>query len=94
MQIELTIKNGEVRKSTFKWNVTNLKGEMTVKLQEKWARLLTNVTFFYKLMHITRYYRQFSKQRAKEHKREELNARANLEISMASLHEDIFNEEK
>lgn len=42
-------------------------------------------------MHVTRFYRQYSKQKAKENKREELNARANLEIATASLHDDIYN---
>lgn len=50
--------------------------------------------FFCKPRHISRYYRQYSKQIAKEHKREELYARANLEITMAWLHDDTYNEEK
>lgn len=65
IQIELNIGNGEVRKSAFKWNIAHLKSEMTVKLQEKWVSLPTDATFFSKMRHTTRYYRQFSNQMAK-----------------------------
>lgn len=39
-----------------------------------------------------RFYRQFSKQKANEHKKEELNARASLEVATSQLHDDIYNE--
>lgn len=94
VQIKVHIGNHEVRKSAFKWNVAHLKGEMTAKLREIWERLSRDATFFSKLRHVTRYYIQFSKQKAKEHKREELYARANLESATARLHEDIYNEDK
>lgn len=61
------------------------------KLKEKLDNLPTKALFFHKLRHMTRLYRQFSKHKAEEHKREELNARANLEIATARLHEDIYN---
>lgn len=90
-QLELHIGSKETRESTFKWNVAHLKGEMTTKLRELWESLPGDATFFPKLRHITIYYRQLSKQMAKEHKREELYARANLETAMARLHENIYN---
>lgn len=64
------------------------------KLREMWEKLPIDAPFFSKLRHITKYYRQFSKQRAKEYKKEELYARANLETTIARLHEDIYNEDK
>ena len=67
---------------------------MITKLRELWERLLGDATFFSKLRHITRYYRQFSKQMAKEYKREELYARADLETAMARLHKDIYDRDK
>ena len=51
-------------------------------------------TFFTKLRYVTRFYMQFSKQKTKEQKMEELYARANLETAIARLHEDIHNEVK
>lgn len=94
VQIKLNIGSKEVRKSAFKWNVAHLKGEMTVKLREIWERLPMDATFFSKLRQITIFYRQFSKQMAKEHKREELYVRANLETATARLHEDIYNRDE
>ena len=68
-----------------------MKRELARKIKEKWKGLPANVTFFSKLRHISRIYRQFNKSKAKEHKREELNARANLELAIAKLHDDIYN---
>lgn len=51
-------------------------------------------SFLYKLRHITRYYRQFSKQNEKGHKWEELSTRAKLEVATASLHNVIYNIKK
>ena len=91
--MELRIRSGETRKTAFKWNVTYLKGEFSSKIKEKWEGLPANAIFFFKLRHISRLYRQLSKNKAKEHKRIELNARANLEVATAKLHDDIYNEE-
>lgn len=93
VQIELGIGSGERRKSSLKWNVAYLKGEFSDKLKEKWDSLPIEASFLHKLKHITKLYRQFSKQQAKEHKREELNARAKFEVAMARLHNDIYNVE-
>lgn len=93
VQVEVNIGSSEVKKAAFKWNVTNLKGEFVDKLKDKWNNLPTEAPFFHKLRHITRLYRQFSKQKAKEHKRKELNTKAKLEVATAILHEDIYNEE-
>lgn len=84
----------EERKSALKWNVFHLKGEMAAKLKEIWVSQPANATFFHKFQHITKYYKQYSKKKTKEYKREELDARANLEIATAQLYEDIYNEEK
>lgn len=89
VQIEVKIGSGETWKIAFKWNVSYLTGEFLGQLKEKWVGLPTNATFFFKLRHISRLYRQFSKNKAKEHKREELNARANLEVATAKLHDNI-----
>ena len=94
VQLELRVGSRETRKSPFKWNVAHLKGEMTTKLRELWEGLPRDATFFSKLRHITRCYRQFSKQMAKEYKKEELYTRANLETTTARMHEDSYNEDK
>ena len=60
-----------------------LKGEFADKLKEKWDSLPTDASFFHKRRHVNRLYRQFNKQKTKEHMREELNARANLEVATA-----------
>ena len=83
-----------MRKSAFKWKVAHLKGETIAKIRELCERLFAEATFFSKLRHVTRFYRQFSKLKVKEHRREELNTRANLETATAQLHEDIHNTEK
>ena len=61
VQNELSIGSGEVRKLTFKWNVAHLKGETITKIQELWEKLPTEATFFSKLRHVTKIYRQFIK---------------------------------
>ena len=43
--MKVCTRNGEVRKSTFKWNVTHLKGDIANKLKEKWVSL-PKETFF------------------------------------------------
>jgi hypothetical protein len=40
----------------FKWNVTHLKGEIAIKIKEKWVSLPSYASFFYKLRHKTRFY--------------------------------------
>ena len=49
VQIELSIGSGEIRKASYKWNVTYLKGDFARKLKEKWESSPTKVTFFQKL---------------------------------------------
>ena len=94
VQIELNIENGEVRKSTFKWNISHLQGEICDTLSECWNKLLGDTSFFSKIRYISRVYRQESKKIARGNKREELDTRANLEITVANLHEDIYNANK
>lgn len=60
-------------------------------MNEKWISLPNDVYFLYKLRHITRFYRQYNKQKAKEHKLEELSTRAKLKVATASLHNNICN---
>ena len=50
-----------------------------------------DASFFSKIRYISRIYRQVSKKIARENKNEELDTRANLEIVVANLHEDIYN---
>ena len=94
VQLETCSGKGELRKLAFKWNVAHLGGEIREKLKEKWDSLPKDAPFFSKLKHITGYYRQYSKQKAKEHMWEELSTRANLEIATANLHNDIYNIKK
>ena len=94
VQIEVCNSRSEARKSVFKWNVAHLKGEIGEKLNDKWISLPKHEFFLYKLTHITRYYIQYSEQKAKKHKWEELSTWAKLEIVIASLHNDIYNVQK
>ena len=73
--------------------MTYLKAEFSVKVKEKRGNFHVEATLFHKLWHIIRLFRQFSKPKTKEHKREELNARVNLEVATARLHDDIYNVE-
>lgn len=91
VQLEISIGNHEVRRTNFKWNVLHLQGKIIDMIQERWNRCPAYATFFYKLWHITKFFRQMSKQKAKDFKREELNTRANLELVTATLHEDMYN---
>jgi hypothetical protein len=63
-------------------------------LRNKWVSLPRETLFLHKMRHITRFYKQFNKQKTKEHKMEELNAMASLEIATTRLQEDIYNVEK
>lgn len=54
----------------------------------------TCIFFFYKLRIISRLYRQYSKYKAKQLRRVELDTRAKLEINIAKLHEDLYNVDK
>lgn len=94
VQMELCIGRSEARKSAFLRNVAHLKGENVAKLSEKWISLPKDMSFLYKLRHITRYYRQYSKQKVKENRWEEFSTKAKLEVATTSLHDDIYNVEK
>ena len=94
VQMEICIGEDGARRSAFKWNILHLKGETARALREKWSGLLEDSYFFQKLRHVTRLFRQISKDKAKEFRKEELDARAKLEIAIASLHEDIYNVDK
>ena len=94
VQLEISTKNEDVRNTAFKWNVSYLQGDNIDMIEEKWNRCLRDAIFFYKLRQITRFYKQMSKQEAKEFQRDELDTRANLERAIAVLHEDVYNEAK
>lgn len=47
--------------------------------------------FFQKLRNIVRYYQHFSKLKAKEFRKRELDLRAKLEVTIATLHEDTYD---
>lgn len=80
--MELSISKEEIRKSSFKWNATHLKGEVTDELRTRWTSLLEDASFFFKLSHTSRLYRKFSKKHAKAFRIEELDRRANLEVAI------------
>ena len=82
-----------MRRSTYKWNAEHLGGDIGDKLRERWASLPKEASYFFKLRNITRYYRQYSKLKAQEFRKIELDARAKLEVATANLHNDIYNVE-
>ena len=63
-------------------------------LSECWNKLPRDASFFSKIRYISKVYRQVNKKIARGNKREELDIRANLEITIANLHEDIYNANK
>lgn len=50
--------------------------------------------FYFKLRHVSRYYRPLSKHKAKEFKKEELDIKAFLEVATTILHGDVYNVDK
>lgn len=48
-------------------------GDIMDELQDRWDRLLDKASFFFKLGHITMYYRHFSKLKAMKHCRDGLD---------------------
>ena len=94
MQLEILIGNEEVRKTTFKWNVSHLQDTCN-RLEECWNKLLEDASFFSKMRHITRIYKQLSKNKTRDYKKGKLNLKAsNLEVYVATLHEDVYNVDK
>lgn len=78
-----------------KVTISDLEGNFAYKLKTKWASLLEDAIFFFKLRHIYRFYRQYSKQKLKEAKKVELGTKANLkEVASALLHEDACDVEQ
>ena len=94
VHLELHIGGNEVRKTTFKWNVSHLKDEILDKLEEKWVGLPRDVHFFHKIIIVSRCYRQMRKEKTKATRKLELDTMARLEIATTILHEDIGNFEK
>ena len=56
VQLEISIGNGEVRKSTFKWNITHLHGETCDILSECWNKLPRDASFFSNIRYISKVY--------------------------------------
>lgn len=50
-----------MRITTFKWNVSCLKGEIADKLEEMYKQLPGDASFFHKMRNVSRYYRQIFK---------------------------------
>ena len=46
------------------------------------------------MRYITRVYRQLSKKKANDYNKYELNLKSNLEVDVATLHEDVYNMDK
>ena len=88
VQVELHIEQEKVRRSSYKWNVAHLGGEIGERLRKRWERFPKDASFFFKLKNITRLY---CLQKTKEYKWEELNIKANLEVVTAELHNNIYN---
>ena len=91
VQLEVAIGQGEVQKSTYKWNVAHLGGDIGDKLREKWASLPKEASFLFKFRNITRYYTQYSKLKVQENRKIEFDVKAKLEVATANLHNDIYN---
>lgn len=69
VQIEINIGKERIKRTTFKWNTSHLSEDFIYELRTRWDRLSDDASFFFKLKHITRFFRQHSKQRAKKTKR-------------------------
>lgn len=67
--------------------------EFIYEPRTRWYRLPDDASFFFKLRQITCFFRQHSKQRAKENKKEELDIKAKLEIATTQLHHNMYNTE-
>ena len=91
MHLELYIRSGEERKTTFKWNMAHLKRELRGRLEERWNGMPEDTNFVHKLRNISRFFRQACKQKAKYNRRIELDTKARLEVAMANLHEDVHS---
>ena len=94
VQLEVYVGEEGGRKSSFKWNISHLKGETTMALRDRWESITGENSFFQKLRNVTRFFRQLSIVKAKEFRKTELDARANLQIAIATLHDDIYNIDK
>ena len=80
-----------MQKSTYKWNVAHLGGDIGDKLRETWASLSKDASFLFKFHNITRYYTQYSKLKVQENRKIEFDVKAKLEVATANLHNDIYN---
>lgn len=68
--------------------------ETCVVLGECCSKLLEKNSLFSKMRYISRINRKISEKQTREHKREELDTRVNLEIAVATLHDDVYNLDK
>lgn len=91
VQLEVAIGQGEVQKSTYKWNVAHLGGDIGDKLRKKWASLPKEASFLFEFRNITRYYTQYSKLKVQENRKIKFDVKAKLEVATANLHNDIYN---
>ena len=91
VQFGIQVGNNATRGTAFKWNISHLKGEITEALEEKWTSLPEGASFFHKLRNTTRFYRYFSKIKAKKFRKKELDTKARLEVALATLHEDAYD---
>ena len=77
--------------TAFKWNISHLKGEITEALEKKCTSLPEGAYFYHKLRSTTRFFKYFSNLKAKEFSKKELDTRARLEVTLATLHEDAYD---
>ena len=90
VQLEICIGEDGARKSAFKWNLSYLTGEMSDVLGLRWTNLPEGTSFLQKLRNIKRFHRFYSKNKAKEFRKMELDTKANLELATTTLHEDFL----
>lgn len=57
-----------------------------IKFRDRWTNLLQETLFFFKLRQISRLYRELSKHKAREYKREELDLKAKATIGFDFYH--------
>ena len=67
---------------------------MSDVLGQRWTNLPEDTSFFQKLRNIKRFHRHYSKNKARELRKTELDTKANLELATATLHEDFYNMDK
>ena len=64
---------GAANKSAFKWIVVHLQGKIIDQLRDRWVALPEEASFSSKLRHLPRFYKELSKCKPREYRKEELH---------------------